>query len=164
MKGTLINKYIKYNYILLNLDEFVKWIKNNKEIRMSIENLLSIHRNQNDFKIIQLLNEAFEDINKNTYYFFIYKDNEIVTSSRLIIDNKKKAYMNMVHTNINYRNLGFCKKQIKKFIFLIKDKYKKIILHVDKINTYAIKCYIACEFKIKKTSDISKTIYEMIYK
>ena len=65
----------------------------NKDILKSIENLMSIHRNQNIFNIITLIDEALTETNKNTYYFFIYKDNEIITSCRLIVDKKNNAYI-----------------------------------------------------------------------
>jgi hypothetical protein len=164
MKGFIINKKIKYNYILLDLHNFVKWIQENKKIRKSIEKIISIHRDQVNFKIINLIYEAFEDIenNKNTYYFFIYKNNEIITSCRLIIDNKKNFYMNMVHTNINYRNLGFCKKNISKIISLMKYKCTKIILDVDKNNKNAIKCYISSGFIFSKINKKSND-YRMIF-
>ena len=84
MIGILINNKIKYNYFLLNLFEFVKLIQNNKNIRKSIEKLISTHRNKNDFKIIDIIIEAYNEIeqNKNTYYFFIMNNtnDEIITS------------------------------------------------------------------------------------
>jgi ribosomal protein S18 acetylase RimI-like enzyme len=70
--------------------------------------------------------------------------------------------MNMVQTNINYRNLGFCKKNISKFISLMKDKCKNIILKVDKKNINAIKCYISSGFifsKIYKKLNFYKMIF-----
>jgi predicted GNAT family acetyltransferase len=162
MKGIIINKNKKYNYILLNLHQFVKWIENNKKIKKSIENIVSIHRQQNNFNIVDLIYEAFEELNKNTYYFFIYKNNTIITSSRIIIDKKKNAYIDLVHTCDKYRNLGFCKKNIKKLLLLIKNKYKKVTLEINKSNTNAIKCYMDSGFtfsKINKNVDFYRMIY-----
>ena len=70
-KGILKNNDIKYNYILLNFSEFIIWIQKNELIRKSIEKLISIHRNENKFKIITLLYEALNDMEseKNTFYF-----------------------------------------------------------------------------------------------
>jgi ribosomal protein S18 acetylase RimI-like enzyme len=166
MKRFIINKNKKYNYILLNLHEFVEWIENNEGIRKSIENIVSMHRNQNNFNIVNLIYEAFEELKlkKNTYYFFIYKNNTIITSSRIIIDKKKNAYINMVHTNIKYRNLGFCKNNINKLLSLMENQYKKITLEVYKSNTSAIKCYMDCGFifsKINKNIDFYKMIYTL---
>jgi ribosomal protein S18 acetylase RimI-like enzyme len=140
-------------------------IQKNKLISKSIEKLISIHRNEKNFKIITLLYEALYEIEseKNTFYFFIYKDNEIITSSRLIIDKKKNGYMNMVHTNKNFRNLGFCKENIYKFLNLMKDCCKKIILHVEKNNISAIKCYLSVGFYYKKIKNNQSDLFTMIY-
>ena len=164
MKGFITNKNKKYSYALLNLCEFFDFIEKNEKIRNSIEKIISIHRSQNNFNIINLIYEAFEELKlkKNTYYFFIYKGNTIITTSRLIIDKKKNAYINMVHTNIKYRNLGFCKRNIEKLLSIMDDKYKKITLEVLKSNTSAIKCYMECGFifsRINKNIDF----YEMVY-
>ena len=164
-KGILKNNDIKYNYILLNFSEFIIWIQKNELIRKSIEKLISIHRNENKFKIITLLYEALNDMEseKNTFYFFIYKDDEIITSCRLIIDKKKNGYMNLVHTNKNFRNLGFCKKNIYKFLYLMKNNCKKIILHVESCNISAIKCYLSVGFNYKKIKNNQSDNYTMIY-
>ena len=139
-------------------------IEKNDKIRDSIEKIISIHRNQNNFNIINLIYEAFSDLKlkKNTYYFFIYKDNDIITTSRIIIDKKKNAEINMIHTNSKYRNLGFCKRNIEKLLSLMKDNYKKITLEVDRKNTRAIKCYMECGFTFSR---INKSIdyFEMEY-
>lgn len=157
--GTLINNKIKYNYILLDLYQFIKWIKNNKIIRQSIEHLISIHRNENNFKIINLISEAFNEKNtSNTYYFFIYKGNEIITSCRIIINNKNIAYINMVHTNIKYRNQGFCKKNLSKLLQLV--ECNKFVLDVDKNNKHAINCYMSIGFLFDKVN-VKSPYYKM---
>jgi len=165
-KGIIKNHDIKYNYILLNFSEFIIMIQKNKLLRKSIEKLISVHRNRINFKIITLLYEALYEMEyeKNTFYFFIYKDNEIITSSRLIIDKKKNGFMNLVHTNINFRNLGFCKKNINKFLYLMKDYCKKIILHVEKNNISAIKCYLSVGFNYKKIKNNQSDFNTMIYR
>ena len=160
--GIITNNKIKYSYILLDLSNFVKWIEMNKDILKSIENLMSIHRNQNIFNIITLIDEALTETNKNTYYFFIYKDNEIITSCRLIIDKKNNAYINMVHTNKNYRGQGLCNKNISKVIQLTNDKIKKYTLDVDKKNIYAIKCYKLVGFNFSKNNK-NLEYYRMFY-
>ena len=164
-KGIITNNKIKYKYLLLNFSNFVKLIQTNKYIQISIEKILSDHRNENDFNIITLINEAYieEKNNKKTYYFFIYKDNEIITSCRLIVDNKNNAYINMVHTNINYRGQGLCKKNISKLIQLTNDKIKKYILDVNKKNINAINCYLSIGFtfsKINKKSEDHKMFFK----
>lgn len=164
MKGFITHKNKKYFYALLTLREFFDMIEKNDKIRDSVEKIISIHRNQNNFNIVNLIYEAFSDLKmkKNTHYFFIYKDNDIITTSRIIIDNKKNAEINMVHTNSKYRNLGFCKRNIEKLLSLMKDNYKKITLEVDRKNTNAIKCYMECGFTFSR---INKSIdyFEMEY-
>ena len=161
-KGIIINNKIKYYFILLNITNFVEFVQN-KNIRISLEKLIAIHRSLNKFKIITLIDEAFQDIEKNkkTYYFFIYKDSEIITSCRLIVNTTNEAYINMVHTNINYRKQNFCKKNIIKLIKLTKNIIKQYVLHVDENNISAIKCYKSVGFNISKINKKLKE-FEMI--
>lgn len=163
-KGTLINNKIKYSYILLNISNFVKWAQH-KDIRTSFEKLMLIHHNYlYKFKIITLIDEAFEDLDKNkqTYYFFIYKDYEIITSCRLIVDKNNDAYINMVHTNINYRKQNFCKKNMTKVIQLTKNIIKKYVLHVDENNVGAVQCYKSVGFNVSKINTKLKELEMMI--
>ena len=68
----------------------------------------------------------------------------------------------MVHTNIKYRNLGFCKKNMSKIIKLTNNKIKKYTLDVNKNNISAIKCYMSVGFNFSKIN-IKSEDYKMIY-
>jgi RimJ/RimL family protein N-acetyltransferase len=137
------NKEVKINnefkYILVNYDELIEWLTINPELKKSIETCIQDLRG-NSFQVEQLKGE--EKIGKNTLYFFIYNNEEMIASSRLTYNNLF-GYINFVYTNPKYRGQKMCQKNIKLLIYLTTDVYniKTYELHVEIYNESAIKCY-----------------------
>ena len=129
----------EYKYKLVNYDELVEWLAQNPKLKKSIETCISDLRNYK-FNIEQLKNEEGK---KDTLYFFIYNNQEMITSSRLFYFSDSFAYINFVYTNPKYRNRKICQKNIKLLIQLTSDKYNIYTyeLDVETNNESAIKCY-----------------------
>jgi RimJ/RimL family protein N-acetyltransferase len=127
-----------YKYKLVNYDELVEWLTQNPKLKKSIETCISDLR-EHIFKIENLKDEY---IDKNTLYFFLYNNQEMIASSRLIY-SKSFGYINFVYTNPIYRNRKICQKNIKLLIQLTSDKYNIYTyeLDVETNNESAIKCY-----------------------
>ena len=154
----------KYHYKLLTIFEFIIWLCKNKKIRRSIKKCLIMHRHP-FFKFKDLINEynKNKEIGKETLFLFIYRKNEMITSSRFIYKDTI-GYINMVHTNVKYRLQGFCNHNIKLLLELTSKLVNKITLEVLQENNSAIKCYENNGFKIiKKIIDKKENLYDMLY-
>ena len=145
-----INK-IKYTYFLFNSNDLINLIKNNSLLIKSFQNIMIEHRNNPNFKIDKLIEEERKIHPEKVNYFIIFKDNNLVSCARLIYkNNSKSCYLNMIHTNKNYRNQGICHKTLNKLIHLTNNKFNKYILEVEENNIYAIKCYEKVGFVLDK--------------
>jgi hypothetical protein len=107
----------KFTYILFDIVGLVDLMKKNKDFCVSLENTIKTYRNENTFKILDLVNEEINEYPKDVLYFIIYNKNEIITTSRLIYKNKK-GYINLVYTNPEYRNQKLCFTNLTKLISL----------------------------------------------
>jgi ribosomal protein S18 acetylase RimI-like enzyme len=143
--------------------------KLNLELIKSIEDLVSIHRN-NIFTISKFLSEL-EYSNSNEY-------NKIINNSKIsyIIDEgkviaicrgvykpyKNSVYISMVHVSESYRGKGLCNQVVNNLI----KSYNGINyfnLSVLKNNIPAVKCYLKLGFKITNEKEEEK-VYYMIHK
>ena len=118
------------------------------------------------FKIDKLIEEEKKFDPKKVNYFIIFKDNNLVSCVRLIYkNNSKSCYLNMIHTNKNYRNKGICKKTLNKLIYLTNNKFNKYELEVEENNIPAIKCYEKVGFVLDKKYKYNNIkVNLMIYK
>jgi RimJ/RimL family protein N-acetyltransferase len=134
----------EFKYILVNYDELIEWLTINPELKKSIETCIQDFRGVS-FKVEQLKEEEKSSIKlgKNTLYFFIYNNQEMISSSRLFYFSNSIGYINFVYTNPKYRGQKMCQKNIKLLIYLTSDLYNIKIyeLHVEIDNVSAIKCY-----------------------
>lgn len=145
-----INK-IKYKYFLFNSNDLINLIKTNNLLIKSFQNIMREHRNNPNFKIDTLIKEEEKIDPEKVNYFIIFKDNNLVSCVRLIYkNNSKSCYLNMIHTNKNYRNQGICKITLKKLIQLTNNKFNKYELEVEENNIPAIKCYEKVGFIFEK--------------
>ena len=149
--NSLTHNNKKYNYFFGNLYQLTDIFKLNIKLTQSFNTILALHRNVESFNYSRILfDEDLQEYYKNkseSYYFIIYDKNNIVTTSRIII-NKNNGYINMVHTNIKYRGHGFCNKNISKLISIT--NVKQYTLNVLINNEHAVKCYLSCGFTIIK--------------
>ena len=151
IKNNIIINKVKYKYFLFNINDLINLIKNNKLLIKSFENLMIEHRNNPDFKINRLIHENKKSHPENVNYFIIFKNHKMVSCARLIYKtNSKSCYLNMIHTNKNYRNQGICKRTLKKLIQLTNNKFNKYELEVEENNIPAIKCYEKVGFIFEK--------------
>ena len=118
------------------------------DLTKSLEKSIGLLRNSNKFQIIGLIYEDLRDHPSITQYFIIYKNDEIISTSR-IISSKKSAYINMVFTNPKYRGKKICQNNIQKLIKLT-DNFNTYELEVEPDNVPAIKCYESIGFKYVK--------------
>ena len=160
-----INK-IKYKYFLFNSNDLRNLIKNNSLLIKSFQNIMIEHRNNPHFKIDKLIEEEKKIAPEKVNYFIIFKDNNLVSCVRLIYkNNSKSCYLNMIHTNKNYRNKGICKKTLNKLIILTNNKFNKYELEVEENNIPAIKCYEKVGFVLDKKYKYNNIkVNLMIYK
>ncbi len=154
-----IGKMGTYHYIFCDTVGLLLFLKFNEKISQSLVDIMEEHRGH-EFNIIDFVIEYFDAKEKNneTLYLFLFDDNEIITTSRLIYNNKT-GYINAVHTNKKFRGKKLCQKTIKRLITLAtkKTNIKKIELDVEVDNIPAIKCYERSGFRIiKKFSDYYK--------
>lgn len=162
-----INK-IKYTYFLFNSNDLINLIKNNNLLIKSFQNIMIEHRNNPNFKIDLLIDEEKKIHPEKVNYFIIFKDNNLVSCARLIYkNNSKSCYLNMIHTNKNYRNKGICKRTLDKLIILTNNKFNKYILEVEENNIHAIKCYEKVGFILDKkykynNINVNLMIYNLI--
>ena len=155
-KGNIMIKNIKYNYFLFNINDLIILMKNNKKLINSFEEIMVNHQHNPNYKIDSLIKQDIKIYPKNVNYFFLYKNNEIISCIRLShTNNAKSVYFDMIHTNIKYRNQGFCKITLGKLLNLLKNKFKIYNLKVKENNIPAIKCYENFKFFfIKKEKDL----------
>jgi len=150
--------------------------KLNLELIKSIEDLVSIHRNNpnnSDHIYVFTMSKFFSELkysNSNEY-------NKIINNSKIayIIDEgkviaicrgvykpyKNSVYISMVHVSESYRGKGLCNQVMNNLI----KSYKGINyfdLNVLKNNTPAIKCYSRLGFKITNEKEEEK-VYYMVY-
>ena len=150
-KNNIIINKIKYKYFLFNNYDLINQIKNNYLLIKSFQNVMIEHRNNPNFKIDTLIKEEEKIDPEKVNYFIIFKDNNLVSCVRLIYkNNSKSCYLNMIHTNKNYRNQGICKRTLRKLIHLTNNKFNKYELEVEENNIHAIKCYEKVGFMMDK--------------
>ena len=132
-------KIEEYKYKLVNYKELIEWLIINPELKKSIETCIQDLRGY-PFKVEQLKKEEGE---KDTLYFFIYNNQEMITSSRLFYFSDSFGYINFVYTNPKYRGHKMCQKNIKLLVQLTTDVHNIKIyeLDVEIDNISAIKCY-----------------------
>lgn len=149
------------NYVLFFCDVYglIDFFKIDPKIISSFENLMKIHRTDENYKYSKIFQEdiSMYQLHKlNLLYQFIYNpDNyEVITVGRVIVETNECEF-GMIHTNQNYRGLKFCQTNIKWFMKNIlkiqKNTIRKFVLTVRKTNTPAIKCYENCGFIINPT-------------
>lgn len=114
-----------------------------------------------DFTILNLILASKKASNKMNF-LIIYENNNIIGFSRY--KYIEDITISTVIVNTKYRKKGVCSMMIKLLLDLIKQnhKNKNIILHVEKDNIGAIKCYKKNNFEIKETNKYGA--YTMIYK
>ena len=164
MNNIIINKK-KYKYVFLgslNLFDFMN--KNKKLIKSFIKVAQDNYKKKSNFGLVSLLilDEIYTKQNKKVMYLVIFKDNNILTTSRILYSGKK-GYINFVRTNKKFRGMGMCKRNMKKLIYLSINKLglNKFSLNVEIDNIYAIKCYEKIGFKITSSNNSE---HKMIYK
>jgi RimJ/RimL family protein N-acetyltransferase len=138
-----------FKYMLFDVNGLIILMKKNIELTISLENTIKTYRKEKDFKLLNLINEDINYYPYNVLYFIIYKNNEIITTSRLIYKNKN-GYINLVYTNPEYRNQKLCFTNLTKLMNLTNDLCNKYELDVDYDNLPAIKCYENIGFKFVK--------------
>lgn len=160
MEELITGKINGKNYIYVNTPEILEWFKKNNVYKKAFFKLLKTHKGFGQDTIdISLLFFDEAKKNKRLRFFLIYDKDDIVAISFLKY-RSNKAYIFRVHTNKKYRNMGWCKRNIKKIIQLAK-KYNKIkyfTLDANIKHVHAIRCYLQSGFSIKK---IYKTHYKM---
>lgn len=150
-KNNMIINKIKYKYFLFNNNDLINLIKNNNLLIKSFQNIMIEHRNNPNFKIDRLIDEEKKIHPEKVNYFIIFKDNNLVSCVRLIYkNNSKSCYLNMIHTNKNYRKQGICKRTLRKLIHLTNNKFNKYILEVEENNIHAVRCYKKVGFMLDK--------------
>ena len=145
--------------------------KLNLELIKSIEDLVSIHRNNPKYlPYVFTMSKFFSELkysNSNEY-------NKIINNSKIsyIIDNgkviaicrgvykpyKNSVYISMVHVSESYRGKGLCNQVLGNLI----KSYKGINyfdLEVEKNNVPAVKCYSKLGFKIEEEKEEEKVYY-----
>jgi RimJ/RimL family protein N-acetyltransferase len=149
----------EFSYKLVTYDELVEWLSQNPKLKKSIETCISDLR-EHKFNIEDLKDE---NIDKNTLYLFIYNNQEMIASSRLIYSNSH-GYINFVYINPIYRGRKICQENIKLLIQLTRYRYNIKIYELDvkTNNISAIKCYENIGFRvIKNTINILHKVQKM---
>lgn len=154
------HKNKKYKYIFCDIIGLINFFKSDKLFVTNFEKLLQDRRDEN-FKYTEIINENIKDYwldKTQTYYQIIWNPANldlitVVRAKLLKKDNTNQFILSMVETNIQYRNLQFCQKNIsmlKKNLQSINPikPINKFILYVIKDNIPAIKCYEKCGFTI----------------
>jgi hypothetical protein len=138
-----------YKYKLFDIHEMIEIIKNHNKLALSLEECISILRGDKNFTILNIMLEDIQYHPHKVLYFMIYKGHEVISTCRLIYnENSKTGYINMVFTNVKYRNKGVCQLNLEKMIALTKLKMYELEVDID--NVSAIKCYEKIGFKIIK--------------
>jgi ribosomal protein S18 acetylase RimI-like enzyme len=107
------------------------------------------------------LDRVYKEQKKKVKYLIIYKNKDVLTTSRILYSGKK-GYINFVRTNKKFRGMGLCKRNIRKLISLSTKKLKlnKFTLNVERDNIYAIKCYQKIGFELLNSNESEdKMIY-----
>jgi RimJ/RimL family protein N-acetyltransferase len=136
-------------YKLFDIHEIIEIIKNHNKLALSLEECIGLLRGEKNFTILNIILEDIQYHPHKVLYFMIYKGHEVIGTSRLIFnENSKTGYINMIFTNVKYKNKHVCQLNLEKIIALT--KLKMYELEVDIENVSAIKCYENVGFKIIK--------------
>jgi hypothetical protein len=156
------HKNKKYKYIFCDINGLINFFKSDILFVTNFEKLLQDSRDEN-FKYTEIINENINTYwleKAQTYYQIIWNPSnlDLITIVRAKVlkkkdNNTKECILSMVNTNIQYRNLQFCQKNIsmlKKNLQSINPikPINKFILYVIKDNIPGIKCYEKCGFTI----------------
>lgn len=139
MKKVFKHKNKKYNYYVLIRNDFIKLLKENKYLLKSFIKLMKIKKGK-----YYNISHLQYDKKKSIYSFITTLNNKQIINIAML---RKNTISNVI-TLKKYRNMGFCKKNIKKLIKFT--KYKNFKLYTLIKNTSAIKCYESVGFIIHK--------------
>ena len=150
----------KYVYFMFDILGLCEWLLNNDKFEIALVNLMSDHRKRS-FSLLNFVTEYLNGKskrNEETYYFFICNEqHEIITISRAHCV-KKLCELSAVYTSAKYRKQGFCQKNIKRLMKMMKYYFgtKEFKLYVKKDNIPALSCYEKAGFQIVKTINVDK--------
>ena len=131
-----------YKCKLFDLKSLCKTIYSNKILSDSFNELIKIHRLQDDGTTQDLLNVISEDIidiKHNYLYFLLYSDSVVISMARIIYSNNI-GELSLVRTNKRYQNNGYATILLKYVI----NKCKKLNIKTIKLqvkNDIAMKLY-----------------------
>lgn len=166
------NKYLKYkmkyyqsggfnikaiNVQYMSMKDFICKAANDKHVRDEFEEILNDHRNSHNGTILNIVDEYFEskksNPNSETNIIYLTYENKIIAIGRIIYE--LKGYINMINVNKNMRGNKICNFLIEKIIKMTKKYYNinEYLLHVEKNNIPAIKCYESIGFKITRSNN-----------
>lgn len=136
-------------YRIINISQLTLWGEQNYDLQLSLENLMSIHR-EHDFRISDFIAETLNTKYPYACRIIIARDDRKITAiarCQQIADDQYE--ISAVHVHKDYRGRNLC----QKILGLLIDSYptSKItfVLEVAIDNIAAIKCYEKMGFKIK---------------
>lgn len=153
VKGQIKVKDDILKYKLFDIHELIEIIKNHNKLALSLEECIGLLRGEKNFTILNIILEDITYHPNQVLYFMIYKGHEVISTNRLIYNEKANAgYINMIFTNLKYKNKDIPRLNIEKLISLTKLKMYELEINNENIST--IKCYESIGFKtIKKINN-----------
>ena len=139
-------------YVYCDVQYLINIFKEHKILFDNYNELLKMHRPQDTtvdfFKVIREEVTKYHVNGSLTYYQLIYdpENFDVICILRCIVNTEHESYINMVHTNVLYRNMKYCQKSLSLFMKYVQPKI--VSLYVDKTNIPAIKCYESVGFII----------------
>lgn len=158
------------SYKVIAYKDLIKWCLRHDDLRLQIENIISMHRNDEPFNVGYFIKENLENklhIPFMAYLMVLIEDNKVVGVSRLEIDKRNVGYISAVYILSSHRGQGLCSKMLAEFVHYVskKNKHLKFELAVLVDNSSAIRCYEKAGFVIVETKEVDGEMeHTMIYK
>jgi len=143
-------------YKILNIYDLTSWCHRHYKLQLSLENLMTVHRDNIKFSIVSFIRENLISAYPYKCKLIIIYDKELnkiigIARSQLtdIIDGTKYYLISAVHVDKDYRGQKICQRMLTKLIHRYDSD--KFTLNVYANNYPAIKCYEKVGFKIIDT-------------
>jgi len=144
--GTVRIGDAEYQTKLFTIRGLLHIIRHEKEFAKRLEKAIQTYRGHDEFRLGYLVLEYLDDEPDAETLILVLSDpskgDAIVSTCRLSYTlAKQSGYINLVYTSEEFRGKRICQHTIGHLIETTKHGLVRYVLHVDKSNAAAIKCY-----------------------
>ena len=157
------------SYKIIPYKNLIGWSIKHNDLRIQLENLMSIHRSNQKFNIGYFITENLSQNKKNPFMckliILIENRDKIIGIARTELNDNNVNHISAVHISSLHRGKKLCSTMLRHLINSYNDEKLpiKFSLGVEENNIPALKCYESIGFVIidKQIIDQNMTIYNM---